>query len=161
MLRAEIPELEEVLDQVMRVRADDHFPRCCDALKPRRKIGGLAHHRMLTGGAFTEQVAGDDDARRDADSHREIFDTQRSHGGEGANGRKRRAHAALRVVLVRQRKAEMREHAIAQVLGDVAVVARHCADDRILVFADHVAQVFRIEPVRKRGRAYEVHEHDR
>ena len=62
---------------------------------------------------------------------------------------------------MRQRKAEMREHAIAQVLGDVAVVARHCADDRILVFADHVAQVFRIEPVRKRGRAYEVHEHDR
>ena len=115
---------------------------------------------MLPGGPFTEQVAGDHDARRDADTRREVFDARRrADGRDGAEARKRRAYAPLRVVLVRHREAEVRDHAIAQVLGDVAVEARDFADDRILVRADHATQVFRIELARKRGRADEVHEH--
>jgi hypothetical protein len=71
------------------------------------------------------------------------------------------AHRPLGVVLVRARPTEIRQHAVAHVLGDVPVPAPDDLGDRGLISADDLPQVFRIEPRRQLGRAHQVAEHHR
>ena len=56
------------------------------------------------------------------------------------------AHRPLGLVLVRLRPAEVGEHPVAHVLGDVALAARDRARHSVLVGADDVAHVLGIEP---------------
>ena len=69
------------------------------------------------------------------------------------------AHRALGVVLVRLRPAEIGQHAVAQVLGDMAVEAADHLRAGRLIGAHDRAQVLGIEPRRQLGRADQIAEH--
>ena len=57
--------------------------------------------------------------------------------------------------------AEVGQHAVAHELGDVALEAGDLARDRVLVRAEDLAHLLRVEPGGERGRADEVDEHHR
>ena len=69
------------------------------------------------------------------------------------------AHGPLCLVLVRPRPAEIGQHAVAHVFGDVPFETRDLARDRVLIGADQRAHVFRVEPRGQLGRADEIDEH--
>ena len=71
------------------------------------------------------------------------------------------ADGPLGLVLVRPRPAEVGQHAVAHELGDVALEPGDLAGDGVLVGADDLAHLLRVEPGRERGRADQVDEHDR
>jgi hypothetical protein len=64
-------------------------------------------------------------------------------------------------LLVRPWISEVDQHAVAHELGDVTFVARDLASDRVLIAADDIPQVLRIQAFGKRRGAYEVDEHHR
>jgi hypothetical protein len=59
---------------------------------------------------------------------------------------------------VRLRPAEVGEHAVAHVFRDVSAPTLHHLGAAFLVGADHLAQVFGIQPRRKRGRRDQIDE---
>ena len=69
-------------------------------------------------------------------------------------------HRALDRVLVRSRPAEIGQHAVAHQLGDMTLEARHRTRDRVLVRAEHVPHLLRVEPAREGRGADQVGEHD-
>ena len=71
------------------------------------------------------------------------------------------AHRALGVVLVRRGPAEVRQHTVAEQLGDVTAILAHRFDHSAVVGRHHLAQVLRVEPGRERRRAREVAEQHR
>ena len=71
----------------------------------------------------------------------------------------RRTHCAFRCVLVRMRIAEVSKDAVAQVLGEIAVVARDRAGAGVLIGTHDVADVFGIGTGGEFGRADEIGEH--
>jgi hypothetical protein len=62
----------------------------------------------------------------------------------------------LGILLMGARKAEIGQHAIAHEFGDEAVIARDRARTGVLIGANDLAHVLRIEPGRQRGRTDQV-----
>jgi hypothetical protein len=58
------------------------------------------------------------------------------------------------------RKAKIGKNAVAHEFGDETVIARHHARAGVLIGADHLAHILRVEPRRQGGRAREVAEHN-
>ncbi|MCZ6508704.1 MAG: hypothetical protein O7A04_11750, partial [Acidobacteria bacterium] len=67
----------------------------------------------------------------------------------------------LGVVLMGPGIAKISERAIAHKLGDVALEAADGVGAGFLVGADHLAQVFGVEPLGERRRAHQIDEHHR
>ena len=126
-LRAEVVELEQAAEQATRGRADHHRSRLGQRLQARREVGRLADHRLLARCALADQIA---DHRPGRWRCRSGPAAAHPHGRRSraiaSTSAQPRAHRPLGIVLVRLRPAEVGQHAIAQVLGDVAVEA---ADD--------------------------------
>ncbi len=70
-----------------------------------------------------------------------------------------RPHGPLRLVLMRPRVAEIGQHTVAHELGDEALEACDHPGAGVLVGAQHLAHVFRIEARRQRRRADQIDEH--
>ena len=168
-LRAEAPELtfaeigqfEEAADQALGGFSVDHAAGLCQTLQPRRQVRRLADHRLFQRRTLANEIADHDHAGRDAGARRQC---SASVGGQSADciGQlEGGSDRALGVVLVRSRPAEIREHPVADVLGDVALVTGDHAGARILISADHSPHVFGIEPRRQRHRPDQIHEHHR
>jgi len=91
-------------------------------------------------------------------AHREwavLWRFQARHlGGDGEG----RPDGPLRIVLMRAWPAEIGEHAIAQELREMALIAADLARDHVLEVAHHVARLLRIEPCGERGGPDEVDE---
>ena len=81
--------------------------------------------------------------------------------GQRLGQRQPGADRPLGLVLVRLRPAEVGEHAIAHVLGDVAAPALDHLGAAFLIGADHPAHVLGIEPRRQLGRADQIAEQHR
>jgi hypothetical protein len=67
----------------------------------------------------------------------------------------------LRMVLVRDRRAEQGEDAVAGRLNDVAVVAMRCVDHQLQCRVDNRARLLRVEVLHQLGRAFDVREQRR
>ena len=78
--------------------------------------------------------------------------------GSPPASRKRRVQRALRMVLVRDRRAEQREDAVAGRLHDMAVIAAHRVDHQLQGRIDDRARFFGIEILLKPGRVDDVDE---
>jgi hypothetical protein len=69
-------------------------------------------------------------------------------------------HRPRGIVFVRHRPAKVHQQAVAQILGNGALVLLNDRRGGGLIGADHLAQVFGIEPLRQRGRVGQITEHD-
>ena len=160
-LRAEISQLEQPAHQPARRLADHHAARRRERLQPRREVRRLADHRLLLGRALADQLADHHQAGRDADPRRQRLAAGVAELPDCLDDRKPGAHRPLGLVLVRLRPAEIGQHAIAHVLGDMPVPALDHLGCSALVGADHRAHVLGIEPRRQLGRAHQIAEQHR
>jgi hypothetical protein len=71
--RTEIGQLEQATKQAPGRLADDHAAGLRESLEPGRQVGGLADHRLLPGGAHTDQLADHDQTGRYPDAGRQWF----------------------------------------------------------------------------------------
>ena len=115
-------------------------------LQPGGQVRRLADHRLLPGRALADEVAHDHEAGRDPDPRRERLPGRGGEPGDGLDDRQAGPHGALGLVLVRPGPAEVGQHAVAHELGDVPVEARDLARDRVLVGAQDLAHLLRVEP---------------
>ena len=143
--RAELAQLEHLAQEPARAVRDHHGAGRGRLLQPRRQVRGLADHRLLAGRALADEVAHDHEAGRDADPRRERLPGRRGEPADGLGDRQARPHGALGLVLVRPGPAEVGQHAVAHQLGDVPVEARDLARDRVLVGAQDLAHLLRVE----------------
>ena len=115
---------------------------------------------MLLRGTFPDEIADHDNAGGDADANLELADShvEPSDCGDDVEAG---AHGPLGIVFVGARKAEINQHAVAHVFRDETVEAANHLGHAAVIGADHLAQLFGIEPRRQRRRADEVAEHHR
>ena len=159
-LRAKRLQLERAAQQPPRRLRDHHGARLGQRLQPRRQIGRLADDGLFLRRALSDEVADHDDAGRDADADLEIFIRPRFELRDDGRDVEAGPDRTLGVLLMGARKAEIGQHAIAHEFGDEAVIARDRARTGVLIGANDLAHVLRIEPGRQRGRADEIAEHD-
>ncbi len=132
-------------------------------LHARREVRCLSEREHLTGTGATADFTHDHGPGVDPDAHREplsccerVLETR-----NGVDQLEPRAHGALGIVAMRRRPAEVGEQTVAEVLCDVAAVARDHGLGRTLIAAEHLAPVLGIEPHRDLGGAHEVAEEHR
>ena len=88
------------------------------------------------------------------------FSSGRGQPSDGLGQCQARPDRPLGVILMSPRVAEVGEHAVPHVLGDVPLEARYLASYHLLVFANRPTHLLRIEPRRQLGRADQVAEQD-
>ncbi len=154
---------EEALHQALACRADHQPVLFRQPLQARGQVRRLAQGELLP--PLSAPYRSDDNqAGMHADAHRQrnlqLRHQPRAQLADRRDDAQPGAHRALGVVFMRLGMAEVHHQSIAEKLGDMALVA---FDDRRagrLIGADHLPQVFGIEPSGQRSRAREVAEHD-
>ena len=133
-------------------------------LHPRGDVGCVTLREVLLARAAADR-ADDNAAGVCAGAHMQVHAVharralaQRQHAAQDVEPA---THRAPRVVFMRSRESEVDQHAVAEVLRDVPVVARHRFGAHPLVVGEQVAQVFGVERLRQRGRADDVAHQDR
>jgi hypothetical protein len=158
-LWSKVGEIEEAADQRLRVRPDHHRARLRHGLKPRCHVRGYAEHLLLLGGALADELADHHVPGRDPDPRGECDAVIDGDPADRPGQLQTRTHGTLGIVLVRPRIAEIGEHAVTQVPGDVPVPAPDHRNAAVPIGTHQSADVLRIEPARQRGRADEIAEH--
>ncbi len=156
----QILELEKRAEKLAGALGNDHRPRPCQLLQACGQIRGLARHRLFPRCAFADEISYDDLSRCDADTGLEgvMIELELRHRRHGIEPR---AHRPFCLILVSLRPAEIGQHAVAQELRHVTLIPGDGAGRRVLIAAQHIAQVLRIEPAGKLRRTHEIAEHDR
>ena len=124
-------------------------------LKSCSEVRCLAHRGHRLGSADADEIPCDNQTGSDPDAHREPL------GADRFNNRQAGADRAFGVRLVRVRPPEVRQHAIADEAGNVAMLGRHRRPNVRLVCCENFAQFFWIKPGRERSRAHDVGEQHR
>ncbi len=145
MLRTEISELEEATYEPPGTPTDDDAARRRERLEPRRQVRRLADHRLFLCAALADQLADHDQAGRDADPGRQGFAGRHRQSADCLGQCQPGAHRPLGLVLVRLRPAEVGEHTIAHVFGDVPAPALHHLGAGAMIGADHLPHVLGVE----------------
>ena len=157
--RVQLLDLEAVLDLALGGRADDDAALGSDVLQPRGDVDRVAER--VPGVSVSVGLEADDDrpgVDPDADGELDavgVLDLLRI-GLNGPLDRERCADGALRVVLVGDRRAEEREHLVADELRDGAVVAAHLLRHESHDLVDEELRALGAEPLADRGRADDV-----
>ena len=120
-------------------------------LQARGQIGRVAYNGLFLRRPLADQIADDDDPRRDADAHIQSFSDARVEPPDGVREVEPRANSSFGVVLVGARKAEIGEDSIAHEFRHEAIVARDDARAGLLIAANDLAHVLGVEPRRKGG----------
>ena len=136
-------------------------PGAASAWRRAARFGVSPTHRLLARGPLADQVADHGDAGGDARPRLKPHFKMKVEPTHLLDQLQRRAHRPLGIVLVRDRPAEVGEHAIAQVLGDMAFEAADHLRARCLISAHDFTQVLGVEPRRQRGRADQIAEQHR
>ena len=158
---AEIGQLEQPTYEPAGRLADNNTARRRERLQSCREVWCVADNRLLLSYARADHLADHDQTGRDADPGRERLTGERLQSCQRMDDREPGPDRSLGLVLVRPRPAEVRQHAIAHVLGDETVEARDHLDHALLICREHLPHVFRIEARRKLGGADEIAEHHR
>jgi hypothetical protein len=160
-LGAEIGELEQPAHQPSGRLADHNAARRGECLQSRGEARRLADHRLLLSRPLADQLADHDQAGGDPDPRRERSARRRLQTRQRIDNRKPRPDRPLGLVLVRRGPAEVRQHAVAHVLGDMPAPTFDHRRAAAMVGAEHLRHVLRVELRRQLGRADEVDEHYR
>jgi len=156
--------LDRVARRFLRRHPDEDLPRICGVSDPARRVHGIAQHRVRVAAADEsgDHLAGvqaDVHAQRDAALTFQLRRILFKH----ALYDERRAHRALRVVLVRLRRAEHGHHLIADDLVDVPAVPLHDVGDALERAIDdrlHFLGVARLAQLGEPRQVAEQHRHD-
>jgi hypothetical protein len=155
---------EDPRDQSKRRSAHHHRVRLGRRLQPCCHVRGVAEGKRLPPLA-TAHLAHHDRPGVDADPHRELDRVLRPQRlvplGERLHDAQTRTHGPLGIVFVCVRVAEVDQQAVAQVLGDVALVALDDRGGGLLVAAHHLAPVLGVESCGEAGRVHQVAEEHR
>src|ERR687887_221306 len=100
---AEIAIVEQAAQQAARIVRDDDRVRFGKPLKPCREIRGLTNDRLFLGRAFTEQIADDDKAGGDTDTHLQRGRPTSIEPGHALDQSKASANSLFGILLVRLR----------------------------------------------------------
>jgi hypothetical protein len=163
--RLRIAPPEERLDQTLRRIADEHRPRRGRPLQPRGDVDRVAEGRVLHPAA-TADLPDDHQAGMDPDADAEPGDVPSALDLAGVlvdlvPNADRGADGTLRVVLVRGRRAEQREHPVTGEILDRAAERLDRGDDPRDGLADDQLQLLGIEPFGERRGSDQVREHRR
>ena len=130
-------------------------------LEPRRQVRSFTRYHRLLRLPLTQHLADDDQAGSNANSHGELPVGWHRQARDRPNHIEARADGALGAELVGDGPTEVAKDAITQKLCDVALVACDLAGNGILITADDLAQIFRVQLARQGRRADEIDEHHR
>jgi len=158
-----IGRLDERRHEFVGRGGDEHPARRSRGLHPRRDVHRVAHGGVLVGDVAADHPD-DDRPRVDAHAHPELDAVLGLRvGAEGvdlADHVQTAAHRALGVVLVRDRRPEEHEHAVAHEPRDGAVVPRGDRVEPAEGLADQDRPVLGVELLGDRGGAGDVGEQD-
>jgi hypothetical protein len=162
-VRSEVLAQEASPEQRSRSRRDHNRAGQTRSMQPPCQVHGFAEHGLLLGGTVPDEVARDDDSRRDPHPHRERLRhrNRRRQPGHGIDHCQTRTDRALGVVLMRMRVAEEHEDPVAHVARDRSPVPPYALGAGGLVGADDVAQLLQLESVGETRRVDEVAEQHR
>ena len=151
---------EQIAGEPPRGGGDDDGVRRRGRLQPRREVRRLADDVALLRLAGADQFADDDQAGGDADADlvAAVGDDSCATASISASAG---AHRIFGVGLAGLGIAEIDQHAVAHIFGDIAAEAGDHLGGAFVVGGDDLAQIFRIEPGRERGRADQIAEHHR
>ena len=153
-------ELEVSFHQFAGPLADRDRAGRCERLHPRCEIGGVAD-RCVLGMSFAGGDRSNDHLARvhaDACFERQVSSLAQSRrvAFQFFLHTERCVQRSLRMVLVRDRRAEQCEDAIAGALHDVAVIAPHRVDHQLERRIDNRARLFGIEVLLQLGRSLDI-----
>jgi hypothetical protein len=148
LLRSEILDLEERADLPPRALGNHQRIRRREPLKPRGKVRGLADDRPLLRRTTADKIADDDQAAGDAEPHPQPFPPLQL--ADRLDDRKSDLDCPLSVVLMRPRKAEIGQHAVAHILRDKPAGTLDDGGDAVMIRADDLTQILRVEARRQR-----------
>ncbi|HEX6113133.1 MAG TPA: hypothetical protein VFZ10_12540 [Geminicoccaceae bacterium] len=160
-LGAEVVKLEQAADELSRPLADHYRARLGERLKPRSQIRGISDHRLLLRRARAYKVSHDHPASVDADADLEVLSVWCGKPADRIDQLEASPHSPLGIVLMGLWPAEVCEHAIAHVLGDMTVESTDHFGAAVLVRCDHLAHVFRIELGRELRGPCQIAKHHR
>src|SRR3981081_2895875 len=141
--------IKQAAKQAARVVCDDNRVRFGKPLKPCRKIRGLTNDRLFLGGALTEQIADDCEARGDTDTRLQrgrVARIELVHGVDQGEARAPRLFGVLRMCL---RVTEITQHAVTEILGNKAAGTGYYLGTTAVIGSDDVTQLLRIEQRRQ------------
>ena len=138
---------EQVAGQPPRCGVDHRSVRRRGRLQPSREVRCLADDVALLRFAGADQFADHDEAGGDADT--DLMAALGKQPRDRLDQRQRGAYGILGVGLVGFRIAEIDQHTVAHIFGDIAAEPRDDLGCAFVIGRDHLAQVFRIEPGRK------------
>ena len=153
--------LEHPPHQPPRAGRDNDLARRCHRLQPRRQVWRLADRNALGRIAGPQLLADDNQPGGDADARLKGHVGTRLQRADRVQDRKAGAHGLLRVMLIGRRVAKIDQHAIAEILGDKSIEARHHIVDRLVESRDQIAHVLGVETCRESHRIDDVARHDR
>jgi hypothetical protein len=159
--RSEVLAREHGPDQPAGGPGDQHRAGLGQGLEPGGQVRGLADHLVACRRGLGAEGADHDQPRGDADPDPQRGTAARAQPADCLGQREPGAYGALGRVLLRPGPAEVGEHAVADVLGDMAPEAHDRLGGGGVVGADDLPQVLRVEPRGELGRADQVGEHHR
>ena len=143
---AQILQPEPIADLSASRRRNNDLTRFSETLQSRGQIGCIADNRLLLCGALPDQIANDDEAGRDAHARGELFVRTGLQAGHDLSDFQPSMHRARCVILMCAGKTKIGQDAVAHELRYKTVVARNHARHCVLIGADDLAHVLRIEP---------------
>ena len=128
-------------------------------MQTRREVRRLADDAALLRVPRSDQVADDD--QPGSNSNAGLQGGARLDCGHRSDELKSRPYRPFGIVLVRARKAEINQHAVAMVLRNKPIEATHRFGDNVLIGQNDLTQIFRVHAGGKCRRTNKVREHHR
>jgi hypothetical protein len=130
-----------------------------EALQACRQVGCLAERQLFLPGPAPD-LPDDHQPRMDPQTDGELHAAFLGQAGiewpHGLHHPQAGPHRPLGVIFMRQGVAEVDEQAVAQILGDMALIVGDHLGARVLIGPHHVAQVFRIKLSGEHRRIHQV-----
>jgi hypothetical protein len=154
---------EQASKKVVGQGADHERVRCRDALQPRGDVERFAESLLVMARA-SAYVIDDHQAgmapKSDVEGYSAFLGQARVELAHCLHNSEAGAHGPLRIVFVCSGVAEVDEQSIAEVIGDMPLVAGDHLGARLLIGQHHLAQLFGIELTGKRRRIDQITKQD-
>ena len=142
------------------MRGTNHdLSRPSEPLEPGRQVGRFTRDCLWVRNSFADQVAHNHLSRCDAHTCLDFYFIIEFDTGNSTDGVERSPDGTLSLIFMSLGPTKIGEDAIAQKLGDVALVSGHGAGGGVLIPPHDITKIFRIKTPRKFRRADQVAEH--